>query len=443
MQYPPGPDGGLFGIKNILKFQRNTLDFVSETGIQYGDMAYLRLGPYRAYLINSPELIRQVLVKDAANYRKLPIQTKIMSQVEGNGILVSDGPHWKKHRQLLNPAFQAKRMDCYGMLAVEYSLKMMENWDQQLEFEVLEGMTNLSLLVMADSFFGVDLSNEADHWRKLVRTLSDSFLGEMRRSYIRPAWHPLPSVKRKFAAINTLDARVKQFIKDGLDGENQRDDVLDLLLNAVKQGEITEKDARDEIVTLFNSGHDTTAAGLTWLWYLIAKHSEVESKLLTEIDTVLDGRKPAPSDLQNLHFAQQVVKETLRLYPPGWALFTRQALQNIELGGYTIAKGSWIMMYPYVTHRDPRFFDAPLTFDPERFSKQNIKSIATYSYIPFGAGPHACIGNQLSILQMTLIMVTFLQRYRFRLPDNLPVPEPEVLLSIWPKGGLKLLLEKR
>jgi cytochrome P450 len=206
---------------------------------------------------------------------------------------------------------------------------------------------------------------------------------------------------------------------------------------------MTDRQARDEAVTMFNAGHDSTAAGLAWTWYLIAKHPAAEARLVEEIERVLGGRAATADDLPRLQYTEMVVKESLRLYPPVWALFARVARQDVEIGGHLIPKDHWVFMYPWVTQRDGRFFENPEQFDPDRFSAGRIEKIPQYAWIPFGAGPHRCIGEVLALSEMTLVVATVLQRFRLSFaPGQSRDVAPEPLLAIRPKGGLRMTVAR-
>jgi len=219
-----------------------------------------------------------------------------------------------------------------------------------------------------------------------------------------------------------------------------------MLLNAVdEEGDgtgMTDEQARDEAMTLFNAGHDTSAAGLTWLWYLVATHPEVEQKLRDEAQSVLGGRPATYADIPALRYSTMVVKETLRLYPPTWGLIPREAIEAVPLGDYVIPKGGWIYIYPWILHHDPRFFPEPYQFVPERFSPGRIEHIPQHAYIPFGAGPHVCIGNTFATMEMVLAVSTMIQRVRLQLPANHPPVVPEPYVAIRPRGGLRMRVEE-
>ncbi len=258
---------------------------------------------------------------------------------------------------------------------------------------------------------------------------------------------PTPANLNKRRAIKTLDSMIRGVIRQRRASGSDQGDLLSMLLLAIdEQGDgrgMTDEQARDEAVTLFNAGHDTTAAALAWIWYVVARHPAVEARLVEEVDTALAGRVAGYADLPRLPYAEMVVKESLRLYPPTWTLLPREVIAPVELGGYRIERGSWVYSFPWVTHRDPRFFDDPLKFDPERFAPARSESIPPYAYFPFGGGPRVCIGNTFAMMEMILILASVLQQFRVKLAPGQGDVEPEPLIAVRPKGGLRVSLERR
>ena len=262
-----------------------------------------------------------------------------------------------------------------------------------------------------------------------------------------PDWMPLPGKRRKRWAIRTLDQLVRGIIRERRASGQDQADLLTMLLLAVDdEGDgrgMTDEQARDEAITLFNAGHDTTAAALAWVWYMVASHRAIEDRLIEEIDAVLGGNEPTLADAGRLPYVEMVIKESLRLYPPTWSLVPREVVEPVEIGGYPIARGSWIYIFPYVTQRDPRFFKDPETFDPERFSPVRIDEIPQHAYIPFGGGPRVCIGEKFAMMEMILIVATVLQKMRVKLAADQGEIEPEPLIAARPKGGLRIAVSRR
>ncbi len=442
VRLPPGPAAGFLGMNAVRRFRTDPLEFISEVGHSGGDLSTFRLGPYRAYLVNQPDLIREVLVTKAKLFRKQPKVPDALREIDGEGLVVTEGDFWLRQRRLLQPAFHSRRMGRYADTVVERTSRFLDDWRPGETRNIVNDMTHLTVRIIAKLFYNLELADEAETLGQAVRTLSEVLYEQVSMLAAPPTWVPTRNNRRKKRAIRTLDGLIQGAIRRRRDTGGDEGDLLSMLLLAVdEEGDgkgMSDRQARDEAVTMFNAGHDSTAAALAWIWALVAQHPEVERQLIAEVKDVLDGRRATFADVPRLAYADRVVRETLRLYPAVWTLFTRTPTQDVELGSYTIPKGSWVYVFPWVTHRDPRFFPDPLRFDPDRFSPERAGEIPQYAWIPFGGGPHVCIGQGLAITEMVLILATTLQRFRLALsPDQGPIV-PEPLLAIRPKGGLRM-----
>lgn len=443
---PPGPKGGPFGIRHALRSEHDILGFMTDLG-SYGDLAYFGVGPIQAYLVNNPDLLRELLIGKADLIQKLPYQRSVIGQIEGNGMLASEGEHWRKQRRLLQPAFHARRIAALCDRAVHETYRRIETWRDGDTIEAIPEMTDLSMLIMARSFFGLDLDAEAPQFRTAMRDMSETFLLEMRRMVRMPRWVPLPIARRKWRAVDAIDALIWDLVRRQRGSSGEGDNLLSILLRATDPESgaqaMTEREARDEAVTMFNAGHDTTAAVLAWILYELAGRPDVTARIEREVADALGGRAPHADDMPALAYTEMVVLETMRLYPPTWSLFTREALQPFELGGYTIPKGAWLIAMPWVTHRDARFFADPMTFDPERFAPHRAGELQRFAYFPFGIGGHTCLGMRLATVELVLMVAALCQRCRFSHAEPDRPLEIDALLSIWPRGRLPLRVEHR
>jgi cytochrome P450 len=443
---PPGPTGHFFGLSLAREFARDPLNFITRIARTWGDVAWFRMGPIRAAFVSHPDQIREVLVTKAKSFQKQPRTLDALRQVDGEGLVITEGDFWLRQRRLLQPAFSPKRMGRYAELIVERTWRMMERWHPGQRLEVVDEMTHLTVEIIAKVFYDVELTGKAARLGDAVRVLSQAFYEEVSSPVKLPDWLPLPAKRRKRWAIRTLHDLIDGIIRERREAGNiDRGDLLSMLLLAVDvEGDgtgMSDRQARDEAVTMFNAGHDSTAAALAWIWYLVARHPAVQSRLVEESRRVLGERRATADDVPRLTCAEGVVREALRLYPPVWALIGRVAQEDVELGGYTIPRGSEVFMFPWVVQRDPRFFENPLDFDPERFSSGRIEKIPAYAWLPFGAGPHICIGQTLALTEMTLILATVLQRYTLQPAAGQPHDvDPEPLLAIRPKGGLRMIV---
>jgi cytochrome P450 len=306
-------------------------------------------------------------------------------------------------------------------------------------------MRRLALAIVARTLFGTDVSESEELLDSATETLSEIVTRETGRMIQLPMWVPTPENRRKRQAIQVVDGVIRRIIRERRASGEDLGDLLSMLLKAVdEEGDgtgMTDEQARDESITLFNAGHDTTAAGMIWTWYLLATHPEAASRVREEVETVLQGRPATFADMPALAYTTRVIKESMRLYPPTWALIPRVTTQKITLGEYELPKGAWVYMYPWVLHHDARFFPEPERFDPDRFAPNRIDSIPQHAYIPFGAGPHVCIGNTFATMEMVLAFATIVPQYRLTLPPHYPPVVPDALIAIRPRDGLTLRVE--
>jgi cytochrome P450 len=445
---PPGPRGHFFGLTLGLRMAKDPLGFLDEIGRTFGDIACFRLGRVPWCFVNHPDLIREVLVTKGKQFHKDPQPLNALRQVDGEGLVITEGDKWLRQRRLLQPAFHPRRMGRYAEAIVDRTERMLARWEPGQTLNIADEMTHLTLEIIARVFYDTELTGQAAHLGEAVRVLSQTFYDELTALLPLPDWLPLPAKRRKQWAIQMLDSLIRGFIRERRASGEDRGDLLSMLLLAVdEEGDgtgMSDEQARDEAVTMFNAGHDSTAAALAWIWYLIGKHPEVEARLVEEARQVLGNRAVTADDLPNLCYSEIVVREALRLYPPVWALFARIPNDDVELAGYTIPAGSRVSIFPWMTQRDARFFKEPEKFDPDRFAPGRVERIPQYAWIPFGAGPHICIGQSLAVNEMTLIVPTILQKYRLSFAPDQPrevVPEP--LLAIRPLGGLRMTLSPR
>jgi cytochrome P450 len=406
----------------------------------YGDIAYVCVGPYQSYVINHPNLIREVLVTKGKSFLKWEAQKRVFRKIDGDGLINSEGEFWLRQRRLIQKAFQHRRLGRYARTAVELTRRRLDGWTAGAAINLDAEMSELALEVAGETLFGVNLSDRAAWLGETAEALRETFIREFLAPVPLPDWLPLPSKRRMRRAIRDLDTFITGVIRDRRASGEDRGDLLSMLLLAVdEQGDgtgMTDRQARDEAVTLFNASHDSTSAALAWTCYFIARHPGVQERLRNELEAVLGGRVATFEDLPRLTFADAVVKESLRICPPTSALFTRQALAEVEVGGYRLARGSLVAISPYVTQRDPRWFPEPERFDPDRFGPGRAGDIPEYAYFPFGAGPHVCVGNTFAMMEITLIVATLVQRFHLELAPGQEDLAAELKVSLRPKGGV-------
>ena len=427
---------GLPFIGATFRIRRNPLGFLQFVARNYGDLVSFRLMGRPAFLLAHPDYIRDVLVSRQANFTKSPALQRA-KRLLGNGLLTSEGETHLYHRRLIQPAFQHDRLQSYAEITTAFGIEARERWRPGETIDMLREMMRLTLLIVARALFGTDAQQDA---ASVARALADV---ESRFRYLLFPFSnllfglPLPLKRRFEQAKSVLDQTVYRMIQQHrAAGTNCSPDLLGALLNAHdEQGEpLSDAQLRDEVLTLLLAGHETTAIGLTWTWYLLARHPSCEARLHTEIDSVLNGRPPTFADIARLPYTERVISESVRLYPPVWNI-GRLSKQPFEMGGGVVPAGSICLMSPYVLHRDPRFFPDPERFDPDRWEPACRESRPKFSYFPFGGGARVCIGERFAWNEMILLIATLAQKWSFRLlTTELPGLRP--LIALHPRSPI-------
>ncbi len=443
-KYPPGPSDGLLGITYRSRMKRSALGFAAEVAREYGDFAFVRIGWVRLYLVNRPELIREVLATKVKSFRKLRRQMKALHKIEGDGLVVSEGETWSRHRPMVQGSFHGRHFQRYADVITDFTQRRIDGWRPGSTLDLAEEMNELALEVIAKIVFNVDVAADAERLRDAVHVFRTDMQREVSTAIPLPDWLPLPGKLRQRRAVAEVNDLIWREIRARRASATVGDDMLGQMLAAAKNvpgRAIADEEIRDEAATLFVAGHDTTSAALAWFWFCLASNPLVEQRVLHEINQVVGRRTPTFADVPRLRYLDSVVKESMRLYPAAGFLFGREAVEDVELGGYTLRRGSWVFIAPYIVHRDPNVFANPETFDPSRFAQDRIESIVPYGYIPFGGGPRICIGNSMATMQIMLMAVTVLQRFRVILAQEPPELEMEIVVR--PKGGLQMRVEPR
>ena len=439
---PPGPRGLPF-LGNLLDFRRDALRYYSEWSRQYGDIVALRLGTWPAVLLNHSDYVEHVLVKNARNFIKFPFFFRHVREIFGQGLLTSEGELWHRQRRLAAPAFHAQRLAVYGDTTVRFTERMLESWRPGDLRDVHVDTTALTMCIAAKALFNAEVKKDVAEIGQAFNAIVEEIAVRLRRPFRILDAVPTPGNIRYVRAVHRIDRLVTKIIRERREEGGDRGDLLSILLlgRDEENQSMSDRQLRDEVITLLVAGHETTAIALSWTWYLLAHSPDVDAKLAAELRDVLGGRAPTVSDLAQLTFTQQVVTEALRIYPPAWG-FGREALADCEIGGYAIPAGTTIIISPWVLHRDPRYFEHPTEFRPERWSGDFARQLPRFAYIPFGGGPRICIGNRFAMMEMILILATVAQRYRLQWHGARPVvPLPSITLR--PKGGIRVQLAPR
>ena len=437
---PPGPKGTLIG-GSLRDFTTRRLDFFVDVARQYGDLASFRFGPRRVFLVSNPDLIEQVLVADAKHYIK-HFGARFYKPVLGNGLVTSEGDFWLRQRKLAQPAFLKQRVLSYAPMMAELTDRMLKDWHPGKLVNVHYEFSTLTSAIALKTLFGLDDAGDREEFVTSLRLAFDLLSERFRSIFHPPLWVPTPKNLRTRRAIAHLYRVVDDFIAQGR-ARNSGDTLLDRLVQAQDDDgkRMTEQQLRHEAMTLYLAGHETTALTLSWSWYLLAQHPQVEEKLAAEWATVLNGRTPTADDLAHLPYTEAVITEAMRVYPPVY-LIGREATTDLELGGYRVRKGTTIFMSQWVSHRDPKYFPGPEEFLPERWLDGLAKRLPKYVYYPFGGGPRVCIGNTFALMEASILLAAVGQKYRFTLEPDPPV-ELQPQITLLPKPGIPAVLKRR
>lgn len=439
----PGPQGSpILGVWPHLR--QNPLQFLTDAAYQYGEIVSLRLGFQRVYLLTHPDHIRYVLQDNSQNYHK-SARVESIKPLFGEGLTTSEDSLWQHQRRLIQPLFKHQRMETFASVVIEMTTAMLKRWqssaEQEKPLDIAAEMLALTQTIILRILFGADSMQELS---KLNQTLTTAFDHLSQRVWsLAAVLDSLPTARnRQFRqALHTLDTFVYGLIAERHRRENETDDLLSLLLQArdEKTGEpMSDTQLRDEVMTLCIAGYTTTAAALTWTWYLLSQHPTVERTLQRELATVLRGHPPTIQDLSALPYTHMLIAEVLRLYPPTW-ITARTPLEDDEIGGYHLPAKSVLLLSPYVTHRHPAFWENPGQFSPERFRPGQATSRHPFAYFPFGGGPRFCIGQSFARMEMALIVALIAQTYQLRLVPGHPVV-PQPLITLYPRHGMLMTL---
>ncbi|MBS2020420.1 MAG: cytochrome P450 [Deltaproteobacteria bacterium] len=453
---PPGPpprEGLVTTLRYYAGFALDPLGFVKKRFDAYGDTYYARYPGGGLFVFRHPDHIREVLSTKASSFSKEHTAFAQLSRILGEGLLTSDGDTWTRQRRMIGPAFAPSRIAEYGAVMVEEALATVRTWGEGGTRDINDDMTSLTLRVVSRALFGHDV-RESDI--RVVSRAMHAFQRSLSSPDFLPAWVPVPSRRRLAEHAAALDALMYRLIRERREAIERgrepsgRKDLLEMLVTAVDtevnddraaRARLTVEEVRDQLVTLFLAGHETTAHALSWTFYCLAQHPEVEQGLHRELDEVLEGRAPTVADLERLPMTEQIVSEALRMYPPVYGI-ARRANEDVTIGEWTVPRGSEVMVWVYFTHHDPRFYPEPAAFRPERFAPQAAAALPKMAWLPFGGGPRACIGKSFAMMEARLLLATLAQRHRLVIaPGQKVVLAPRITLT--PKRGMKMIVRAR
>ena len=441
--YPPGPRRGL-PLTNLLAYRRGPLAYFQNLAQQYGDISFFRIGPQEAFFVNHPELIKDVLVTNNQNFMK-GIVLQRAKRLLGEGLLTSEGEFHRRQRRLAQPAFHRQRIASYGEVMVNYANRTSARWRDGQTLDLADEMMRLTLAIVSKTLFDADVESESGEVGEAMTTVMELFDTLTMPFFELLSKLPLPQLRRFDNARTKLDRIIFSMVEERRRSGMDRGDLLSMLLLAQDDegdgGQMSDQQLRDELLTIFLAGHETTANALTWTWYLLSQHPEVEEKLHRELDEVLGSRDTSFADAANLRYTEMVLAESMRLYPPAWAI-GRLSTVDCEVGGYFVPRKSLVIVSQFVMHRDERYYEQPLLFIPERWTPEARESRPAFSYFPFGGGPRRCIGEGFAWMEGILLIATLAQKWRLRLVPHHPVALKPVV-TLRPKHGMKMTVSRR
>jgi len=444
---PPGPprvrNNPISLLRYASKLGRDPIEFQRKRFEAYGDTYTSHVGAISMLVTRDPDLALRVLVEDAANYQKpvAGLGAAQLRRVLGNGLVSSNGDFWKEQRRQIQPAFAAQHVRSYAATMVDYAARWVQRWPQATELDVSAEMMGLTLQIVARLLMGRHVDSAEDETPRLMRAFRASVGG---LNAVLPAWLPYPPRLREQRATRELRAMLDELIEAHRRGDAalESDCLLAVLSKNLDQsGAMSREQLRDEALTLFFAGHETTSHALSWTLYLLSQHPEVRSQLEREVDEVLGGRLPTYDDVSRLAYTGQVLQESMRLFPPVFALL-REARAEGTLGPWRLPAGAHVLVAVYHLHHDPRQHAEPERFLPERFAPEAARSMHPGAYLPFGAGTRVCIGKRFAQLEATLLLATLCQRLRFELVQPHP-PARAADITLAPRGGLAMRVQPR
>ncbi|MBI3805671.1 MAG: cytochrome P450 [Nitrospirae bacterium] len=440
--FPPGPSGKPL-VGHLFAFRRDPIRFLMRLAKEYGDAASFKIGSQEMVLLSHPESIKAVLTTDHRNFTK-GRGLQWAKRLLGEGLLTSEGEFHRRQRRIAQPAFHRQRIASYGEIMTGYAARMREGWKAGTPFDLHAEMMHLTMGIAAKTLFDADVDSKAHEIGEALSTAVEFFNRFTLPFADLMAELPIPSTLRFKKAKQRLDETIYRMIAERRASDEDRGDLLSMLLHATDEegtGGMTDLQLRDEAMTIFLAGHETTANALAWTWYLLSQHPEVEAKLHAEIDLLLGDRLPTVDDLPKLQYVEKVLAESMRLYPPAWLVGYR-AIDDYSFEKYNVPGGTIFLMSQYVVHHDSRYFPDPFRFDPERWTPEAKAARPKFSYFPFGGGPRVCIGETFAWMEAILVMAAIARRWQLRLVPGHPVVL-QPLITLRPRYGMKMVATRR
>ncbi|KKB10238.1 hypothetical protein VE26_03465 [Devosia chinhatensis] len=442
MRRPSGPKG-LPVIGHLLEMSRDTLGFFERSARDHGDMTAISVGGFPAVIVNHPDLIEQVLVKQNEHFTKNRVFWRQLEALMGNGLFVAEDAEWQRQRKLAAPAFATIPLGSYGPHMVALTERKLDAWQDGQVVDMHREMMALGLQIAARTLLDADVTDDLEAMEQAAYWVIDEVAARFSRPLVVPDWVPLPGHRRYLKGIAHLERMVYRVIADNRTGKNASAGFLSLLMAARdEQGRpMTDKALRDQICNMLLAGYETSALSMAYGFHLLGQHRDIQAEIAAEVEAVAPGRAVTPDDLPHLKHTERAVIEMLRLLPPGWAI-GREARRDVRIGDYAIAKGTTVILSPWITQRDPRYFEDPLAFRPDRWAGDFRRQLPRFAYFPFGGGPRICIGNRFAMMEAMLLLATIARRFDVEWLSDRPVSFlPSITLR--PVGGIWVRLHRR
>ncbi|HWB64402.1 MAG TPA: cytochrome P450 [Chitinophagales bacterium] len=443
---PPHPEKEHWFFRNAYYMIFNPLPFFREQSPKFKGIFRITSRFLNIIAVTDPEYVKHILQESNRNYKKW-FKNDLLELVLGNGLLTSEGDFWRKQRRLAQPAFHKERLARMFDIMVahtQHQIEKLEQLPQGQTIDISREMSELTLTIVAGAMFSTEVKGAIEVVSTEIERASQMATARFNNPFRLPIKYPTPANLRERRSVQRLDDVLNPIIANRRQSVQRFDDLLAMLMETKDEDtgeQMNNRQLRDETMTIFLAGHETTALALSWLWYLLDKNPAQAQKLYEEIDRVTTGQAPTAEMLHQMPYTRMVMDEALRMYPPAW-LIMRESLDDDEVGGYAIPKGYTIMIPVYQIHHDPALWPEPDVFNPERFSKENAKAHHRFAYFPFGGGPRQCIGNNFALMEMQVIIVMMLQKFRFKtMPGFIPEMHPMVTLRM--KNGMQMQVQKR
>src|SRR5579871_5737644 len=441
-RFPPGFERNLIWFAWRRFRPANPITLFQHLAEKYGDIAHYKIGWNHIVFLNHPDYIREILVVQNDNFIK-ERTVRRSKMLLGEGMITSEGSQHRAQRETAQPAFHRQRIPEYAATMVREADRLRSSWRDAEQRDIAIEMMHLTLNTVANTLFATDLRDEVNELADAINRIMGlyNFLVMLPAAewlvHVRP-----PGLSAFIRARKRIDAVVYRMIEAHRREHSDRGSLLDMMLAASPdQSESSERSLRDQVITIFLAGYETVANALSWTWYLLSQNPDCGRRMRTEIDRVLQGRTPTYDDIPRLRYVEMVLAESMRLYPPAWAM-GRYARNDFQLGDYFLPAKTTVLISQFIAHRDPRFFPDPLRFDPDRFTPEAKARRTKFTYFPFGAGFRQCIGESFAWMEGVLVLATLAQRWKLRLVPGHPV-EPEPLITLRPKYGMRMLVEER